>query len=76
MLASRYGYAPSVATVHIYILSYGNMHQPIRASHALVAKELKRPNARVYYRETGAFKHVEAMYYRESFRMLGIAMHH
>ena len=47
MLASRYDYAPSVAMVHIYILSYGKVHQPIRASHALVAKELERPNARV-----------------------------
>ena len=35
------------------------------------AREAQRPG-----RETGAFKHVEAMYYRESFRMLGMAMHH
>ena len=33
VVASRYGYAPSVAMVHIYILSHGNMHQAIRASH-------------------------------------------
>ena len=43
VVPSRYGYAPSVAMVHIYIFSYGNMHQPIRASHTLVAKELERP---------------------------------
>ena len=76
VVASRYGYAPSVAMVHIYILSHGNMHQAIRASHTLVAKEQGRPNAWVYYRETGAFKHIEAMHYRESFGTLGMAMHH
>ena len=58
---------------HVYILSCGNMHQPIRASHTLVAKELEtlRPG-----RETGAFKHIEAMHYLESSRMLGMAMRH
>ena len=45
VVPSRYGYAPSVAMVHIYILSYGNMHQPIRASRTLVAKELEMPCA-------------------------------
>ena len=43
VVASRYDYAPSVAMVHIYVLSYGNMHQAIRASHTLVAKELETP---------------------------------
>ena len=39
VMASRYGYAPLIAMVHIYILSYGKVHQSIRASHTLVAKE-------------------------------------
>ena len=67
VVASRYDYAPSVAMAHVYILSCGNMHQPIRASHTLVAKELEtlRPG-----RETGAFKHIEAMRW-----LLGMTMH-
>ena len=47
MLAPRHAYAPSVAMVHLYAWSYGNMHQPIRARHTLVAKELDGPSAQV-----------------------------